>query len=159
MSRWRSMTAALLIAGTTALAQEPAQPSATPAATPPALLHPTPIPAPRNDSFYPGDRQQASQGMFQMALYLVLLISLFGAGIYVMRRGIPTYRMGLKTERKLNIEETRSLGGRQFLVVAEYEGQRMLLGVCPGRIDHLCALKSAEPAAFPKIAPEPENPA
>lgn len=96
--------------------------------------------------------------MAQMAVYLVLLVGLFGAGIYVLRNGIPTLRIGAKIDRKLNIEETRSLGGRQFLVVAEYDGQRMLLGVCPGRIDHLCELKSAVPPTFPKIAPELEEP-
>jgi flagellar protein FliO/FliZ len=39
------------------------------------------------------------------------------------------------------------LGNRQFLVVAEYEGRKMLLGVCPGRIELLSELggKSTEP--------------
>lgn len=166
MSRRRSMTAALLLACATALAQEPALPgatptpivsatpvaSATPAATPPRAF----TPVPRSDSFHPVEHQQ-SQGVAQIAGYLVLLLALFGAGIYILRNGIPTFRMGQKVVRKLNIEETRSLGGRQFLVVAEYEGQRMLLGVCPGRIDHLCVLKTAEPPVFPKIGPELED--
>jgi flagellar protein FliO/FliZ len=42
--------------------------------------------------------------------------------------------------RNLNIEETRSLGNRQYLVVASYEGKKFLLGVCPGRIDMLSPL-------------------
>ncbi|MBL9215138.1 MAG: flagellar biosynthetic protein FliO [Opitutaceae bacterium] len=45
-----------------------------------------------------------------------------------------------RSERKLAIAETRSLGNRQHLVVAEYEGRKFLLGVCPGRIDLLTSL-------------------
>ena len=42
--------------------------------------------------------------------------------------------------RKLSVAETRSLGNRQYLVVADYEGRKFLLGVCPGRIDLLSSL-------------------
>ncbi|MDB6093988.1 MAG: hypothetical protein JWM32_1550 [Verrucomicrobia bacterium] len=42
--------------------------------------------------------------------------------------------------RKLSIDETRSLGSRQYLVVASYEGKKLLLGVCPGRIELLTSL-------------------
>lgn len=42
--------------------------------------------------------------------------------------------------RKLKIAETQSLGNRQFLVVADYDGQKILLGVCPGRIEMLTRL-------------------
>ena len=47
---------------------------------------------------------------------------------------------------QLTIDETRSLGSRQYLVVASYQDKKFLLGVCPGRIDLLSALpeKSAE---------------
>ena len=45
-----------------------------------------------------------------------------------------------KTVRKLRIEESRTVGNRQHLVVAEYEGRRVLLGISPGRIDYLCGL-------------------
>ena len=44
--------------------------------------------------------------------------------------------------RQLVINETRSLGSRQYLVVASYEGKKLLLGVCPGRIDLLTPLES-----------------
>ena len=47
--------------------------------------------------------------------------------------------------RKLAIDETRSLGSRQYLVVASYEGKKLLLGVCPGRIDLLTPLDSPSP--------------
>lgn len=42
--------------------------------------------------------------------------------------------------RKLAIAETRSLGNRQYLVVADYDGRKFLLGVCPGRIEMLTPL-------------------
>lgn len=43
-------------------------------------------------------------------------------------------------ERKLSIAESRSLGNRQYLVVADYDGRKFLLGVCPGRIEMLTKL-------------------
>ena len=42
--------------------------------------------------------------------------------------------------RKLAIAESRSLGNRQYLVVADYDGRKFLLGVCPGRIEMLTPL-------------------
>jgi flagellar protein FliO/FliZ len=75
---------------------------------------------------------------------LVLGLILAGAGGWLLwrqRRGTPTGR----DLRSLAIDETRSLGNRQFLVVASYEGRKFLLGVCPGRIDMLTALDA--PAA------------
>jgi flagellar protein FliO/FliZ len=48
-----------------------------------------------------------------------------------------------RSERKLTIAETRSLGNRQHLLVADYDGRKYLLGVCPGRIDLLTALNEA----------------
>ena len=44
----------------------------------------------------------------------------------------------------LKVEETKPLGNRQFLVVASYEGQKFLLGVVPGRIEFLSALRPDE---------------
>jgi len=56
-----------------------------------------------------------------------------------------------RTSRQLNVEETRSLGGRQFLVVASYQNKKFLLGVCPGHIDLLSPLhEDAAPAEKPK---------
>lgn len=43
-------------------------------------------------------------------------------------------------QRKLSIAESRPLGNRQYLVVADYNGQKFLLGVCPGRIEMLTSL-------------------
>ena len=46
--------------------------------------------------------------------------------------------------RKLVVSETKPLGNRQYLVVADYDGQRFLLGVCPGRIEMLSALQDGD---------------
>ncbi|MCX6954723.1 MAG: flagellar biosynthetic protein FliO [Verrucomicrobia bacterium] len=50
----------------------------------------------------------------------------------------------------LAISETRSLGNRQYLVVASYENKKFLLGVCPGRIDLLAPLHDAAAAPAEK---------
>lgn len=46
--------------------------------------------------------------------------------------------------RKLTIAESRSLGNRQYLVVADYDGKKFLLGVCPGSISMLQSLDEDE---------------
>lgn len=70
---------------------------------------------------------------------LIVGLALAGVGGWLVwrnRRGVP-----VKSDlRSLAVEETRSLGNRQFLVVASYEGKKFLLGVCPGRINLLSAL-------------------
>ena len=46
---------------------------------------------------------------------------------------------------KLAIVESRSLGSRQYLVVADYDGRKFLLSVCPGSIDLLTPLDGNPP--------------
>jgi flagellar protein FliO/FliZ len=89
---------------------------------------------------------------WQIAAYLGGMIALFACGAWLLRNGLPSMQRN-RGDRKLNISETRGLGARQFLVVAEYENRKMLLGVCPGRIDYLCTLSAAEPE-FPNLTPE-----
>ena len=96
-----------------------------------------------------------SGGTFQLAIYFVLLVALLGGGVYVMRNGLGFLQPKPKGLRKLDISETRMLGNRQFLIVAEYESRKMLIGVCPGRIEYLCTLSGTEPE-FPRLAPEEE---
>ena len=95
---------------------------------------------------------QLGGNTWQIAAYLGAMLVLFGGGAWLLRNGLPSMQRN-KGERKLNITETRGLGSRQFLVVAEYENRKMLLGVCPGRIDYLCTLSATEPE-FPNLAPE-----
>ena len=89
---------------------------------------------------------------WQIAAYLAGLVVLIAGGGWLLKNGIPSMQRN-KGERKLNISETRGLGARLFLVVAEYDNRKMLIGVCPGRIEYLCTLSGAEPE-FPKLAPE-----
>lgn len=73
------------------------------------------------------------------SLSLLLGVALAGVGGWMVwrnRRGNPVGR----DLRALSVDETRSLGNRQYLVVASYEGKKFLLGVCPGRIDMLSPL-------------------
>ena len=95
----------------------------------------------------------ADGGTLQLTVYLLLLLALFAGGAFLLRNGFTLFQPKMKGERKLEISETRMLGNRQFLVVAAYEDRKILIGVCPGRIDYLCTLAGAEPE-FPNIAPE-----
>jgi flagellar biogenesis protein FliO len=49
-----------------------------------------------------------------------------------------------KSRGKILISETHSLGNRQFLLVAEYENEKHLLGVSPGAIQHITSLSKAD---------------
>jgi flagellar protein FliO/FliZ len=84
-------------------------------------------------------------GMGPVTLVGALLLAC--AGAWLLMRGRKISLPG-RTARKLAIDETRSLGSRQYLVVASYEGRKLLLGVCPGRIDLLTPLDG--PAAHSK---------
>ena len=139
---------ALLIGGLTASAEDARLPldQPTPAATPAASLA-QPHLAPLNP---PPPPYSANT---QLGLYLLLLMGLAAGGIYFLRNGFAAFLPQAKGVRKLHITETRGLGNRQFLIVAEYESRKILLGVCPGRIDFLCNLSNPE-TEFPEIQPE-----
>lgn len=98
-----------------------------------------------NKIFYPGVSAggsaptSAAGGGVMNAVTLVLAVLLAAVGTWMIwrnRRGA----VGTRDSRNLAVEETRSLGNRQYLVVASFEGRRFLLGVCPGRIDMLAPL-------------------
>jgi flagellar protein FliO/FliZ len=79
-------------------------------------------------------------GMVGTLACLLLLLGLLAAGLYFMRHGLDSVLQRKKGPRKLVVSESRMVGNRQFLIVAEYEGKKMLLGISPGRIDYLCNL-------------------
>jgi len=85
--------------------------------------------------------------------YLTAFALLGGGGWYLIKRGaLP--RPFSKSDGKLRVLETRVLGNRQFLVVAEYGEAKMLLGVCPGRIDYLTPLAGHPLATEEDLQPE-----
>jgi flagellar biogenesis protein FliO len=110
----------------------------------------------------------APANSISMVGYVVTIVVLLAAGLALLFRGnLPmAFAAGSKGQRKLHIEETKSVGNRQYLLVAEYEGRRFLLGVCPGRIDYLSGLDSdpAPPAGSfqellqPTTGSRPETP-
>lgn len=67
------------------------------------------------------------------------LLALGGVWLWVKRRHPAGWAPG-RPAPKLVIAETRSLGNRQFLIVATYEDKKFLLGVCPGNVSLLTAL-------------------
>lgn len=81
------------------------------------------------------------------AFTAVAVVLLAGAGGWMLWRGKTGGLAQLsRAPRQLAIEETRSLGNRQFLVVATYQDRKYLLGVCPGRIDLLAPLNESTPS-------------
>jgi flagellar protein FliO/FliZ len=90
---------------------------------------------------------RAGSGYGATALIGIALLA--GAGGWLLLRG-RKLQLPSRTTRRLLIDETRSLGSRQYLVVASYEGKKLLLGVCPGRIDLLTPLDAP---ALPSEAP------
>ena len=109
---------------------------------------PTPVTAPFSS--------HASEGMLQLFIYFILIVALLVAGLYFTRNGFNGLLHKGKGERKLVISEARTLGNRQFLVVAEYENRKMLLGVCPGRIDYLSTLSGGHDETFSTELPDKE---
>jgi flagellar protein FliO/FliZ len=127
----------LLWGGPSAWAQEQA-PTVAPvekaAAAVPVSTPVTPAPAP-----VPA---LSGGGTVSLLGYVLTIVVLGAAGFTVLLRGgfFGVSWGAAKTVRKLRIEESRTVGNRQHLVVAEYEGRRVLLGISPGRIDYLCGL-------------------
>lgn len=90
--------------------------------------------------------EPTSAGGASVATFGVILLLAAGGGWFLWRsRTNGSIRLN-KGQRQLAIEETRSLGNRQFLVVAGYQDKKFLLGVCPGKIELLAPLHDAEPA-------------
>jgi flagellar protein FliO/FliZ len=77
---------------------------------------------------------------------LIVGLVLAAAGGWFVWRGRFATPLG-KAHQQLAVSETRSLGNRQYLVVASYQDKKFLLGVCPGRIEMLAPLHDHAPAA------------
>ena len=129
-----SAGALLLWGGPSALAQEQAAPVSVPEKA--AVVTPVATPTSSAPSSLSGG------GTVSLLGYVLTIVVLGAAGFTVLLRGgfFGVSWGAAKTVRKLRIEESRTVGNRQHLVVAEYEGRRVLLGISPGRIDYLCGL-------------------
>jgi flagellar protein FliO/FliZ len=85
------------------------------------------------------------------ALTMVGVAALAGTGGWLLWRSrAKGMNQFSRAPRNLAVEETRSLGNRQYLVVASYQDKKFLIGVCPGRIDLLSALDNASTGAGEK---------
>jgi|CXWL01.1.fsa_nt_gi flagellar protein FliO/FliZ len=113
-----------------------------------AVTEPAVTPPPPDSVIYPRLAEvpaaTASQTPGGGHYVLVAALVLAGAGGWMFWR-TRTSPGGAAAVRQLSIAETKSLGNRQFLVVACYEGKKFLLGVCPGRIDLLTPLEGRPP--------------
>jgi flagellar protein FliO/FliZ len=66
-----------------------------------------------------------------------------GAGAWFLWRG--RRQAGARSLKgSLTVAESRSLGNRQYLVVAAYGKQKFLIGVCAGRISLLSPLEESD---------------
>jgi flagellar protein FliO/FliZ len=129
-----SAGAFLLWGGLSVLAQE----QAAPVPPPERAVALAPVSAPVSGT-PPG---VSGGGTVSLLGYVLTIVVLGAAGVTVLLRGgfFGVSWGAAKTVRKLRIEESRTVGNRQHLVVVEYDGRRVLVGISPGRIDYLCGL-------------------
>ncbi len=88
-------------------------------------------------------------GVSSTSLLVVALVAAAAGGWLLWQRRRTTAGLTDRDARKLAVLESRSLGNRQYLVVAGYEGRKFLLAVCPGRIDLLSPLDGGSPPKAP----------
>ena len=83
-------------------------------------------------------------GLFIQILCLLTLI-VIGSYLFTHIKGRAfNFKRGTKSQKKLEILETKVLGNRQFLCVVSYEKQRILLGASPNGLQFLCSLDSSK---------------
>lgn len=95
-----------------------------------------------NRAEVPANHNSSYSGVLAAAL----LLAVAGGWLFWRGRAAPG---GAAKIRKLAIAETKSLGNRQYLVVATYEDKTFLLSVCPGRIELLTPLDAVTPVKSP----------
>lgn len=102
---------------------------------------------PRNAASADAPTTTATKKSDSNYLLIVLAIGAAATGGWMLwrQRRTPGGIAG-REGRKLTVAESRSLGNRQYLVVADYDGKKFLLGVCPGSIQMLAPLDEHESA-------------
>ncbi len=101
-------------------------------------------------SVAPAELPAPARAASSNATLLFLALAAVAAGGWLLwRQRCSPQGLTSREARKLAIAESRSLGNRQYLVVADYDGRKFLLGVCPGRIDLLSPLDNNAPPKNP----------
>jgi flagellar biogenesis protein FliO len=79
---------------------------------------------------------------------VIAFLAFLGSGALLLNHFYKRKRFGVKVNAagKIHLADTCALGNRQFLVVAEFEKERHLLGVSQNAINHLSRLKDANTA-------------
>jgi flagellar protein FliO/FliZ len=101
----------------------------------------------RPRSAVPADAPATSQTKTSDSNYVLIVLAAGAAatgGWMLWRQRRTPGGIAGRDARKLNVAESRSLGNRQYLVVADYDGKKFLLGVCPGSIQMLAPLDESE---------------
>jgi flagellar protein FliO/FliZ len=138
-----ALAAALTAAAVLPLCAQP--PAAAPAAAGVAASDPATVLYPQAPAAAGGAKAIPALG----GTATMLLVVLAGAagGWLLWQRLRSNARPSGRSEHQLAVAETKSLGNRQYLVVAAYGERRFLLGVCPGKIDLIAPLDGAPPPA------------
>jgi flagellar protein FliO/FliZ len=126
-------------------AQTPAAAPTATAAAKAAPADPATVLYPRSPSGLGQTKDSAGLGGVTMTVFVVLAGA--AGGWLLWRRLRGGVSVAGRSEHQLAIAETRSLGNRQYLVVASYGDRRFLLGVCPGKIDLISPLENGPPSS------------
>ncbi len=118
--------------------------AATPAADTPR--DPETVIYPKGSGGKTSDSSKLSQDSAFGGSYVLAVAILFaGAGAWVLwKRKTGAGLFTKVSPGKLQVEETKSLGNRQYLVVASYQGRKFLLGVTAERIEMLTHLSEGD---------------
>lgn len=124
-----------------------AQPMSAASETAPSVEKPLEKPASPDQIIYPKNSPERPAGApleksssISSMLSLLAALALAAAGAWILIQRRQSGPLSARGQRRLQIEETRPLGGRQYLIVANYDGKKFLLGVTPGRINLLTPL-------------------
>lgn len=95
-------------------------------------------------------------GMAVTILGYLIILGCIALGVWILFKRGAFQKKEASAEGKLQIVDRKVLGGRQFLMVVEYEDQKVLLGVGPGKIDYLTNLTGYR-NDFPELEPQAQE--
>lgn len=100
---------------------------------------------------------EAGPSLLRVLGALALVLGLFLSGAWLVRNGRLRV-FGRSRSARLNVLETRSLGGRQALYVVAYGQERLLIGSTPAGINLLTHLAPSQEEEASLPAPSPMLP-